>query len=363
MVEAKSTIRVLLAADSAAVRLVLTRALESDPDLSVVATVANGVQAVARLEFTTVDVVVIELEKVASLKVLRRMRSRWPLLPIVLCERIAEGGSTTSMEAFSAGATAYLPRPSPTATVTEALSVCDGLARVVRSLVPFSTVAALRETSPNRPSALDSAAQRRVGPRPEVLAIASSTGGPNALTDLWRKIPQDFPAPIVLVQHMPPVFTGTLARRLTALGGVPVREGLEGEVLVAGEARIAPGGHHMELVRRGTEVRIRLHDGPPEHSCRPAADVLFRSVARVYGASALGVVLTGMGQDGLAGSRALVEAGSSVLAQDEASSIVWGMPGFIAREGVAREVLPLTEIAPAILRAFRVPSTPRTRAA
>jgi two-component system chemotaxis response regulator CheB len=193
-----------------------------------------------------------------------------------------------------------------------------------------------------------------------VVAIASSTGGPNALADIFARLPADFPVPIVLVQHMPPMFTRLLAERLSAQFPIRVHEGASGSVLEPGHAWVAPGDHHMIVVRNALSVRLLLHQDPPENSCRPAADVLLRSVAQAYGAHSLAVVLTGMGQDGLRGCEAIKAAGGQILAQDEATSVVWGMPGYVARAGLAERVLPLSLIADEILR--RVRGTPATSA-
>ena len=360
-------IRVLLADDSVVVRRAITKAIESDPDFEVVATLANGAQALARLEVVAVDAVILDVEmpELDGLATLRRIRAKWPALPVIMCSTLTERGAATTVEALSAGATDYVAKPSSASSYVEALAgLREELLRKLRAVVRPARVSLppARPSTPGTALPLRSPSPQRFGLRPDVLAIACSTGGPNALMELWRGIPRGFPTPIVLVQHMPPVFTRMLAERLTALEGVPVREGAAGEKLVAGEARIAPGGFHMEIDRSGTDVRVQLHEGPPEQSCRPAADVLFRSVARVYGAGSMGLVLTGMGQDALAGSRAIVDAGGFVLAQDEGSSVVWGMPGFVTRAGLARDVLPLSHLAPAITRAFRL-SPHRTQAA
>jgi two-component system chemotaxis response regulator CheB len=190
-------------------------------------------------------------------------------------------------------------------------------------------------------------AARRVG----VLAIGVSTGGPNALAALVPELPAAFPVPIVVVQHMPPMFTKLLAERLASRAQIPVREAQGGETLAPGEMWIAPGDHHMVVVRSGGTVRLALNQDPPENWCRPAVDVLFRSVAEAYRAQALALVLTGMGQDGLLGCQWIKESQGQVLAQDEATSVVWGMPGFVARAGPADRVLPLDRIAGEVVRA------------
>jgi two-component system chemotaxis response regulator CheB len=188
-----------------------------------------------------------------------------------------------------------------------------------------------------------------------VLAIGASTGGPNALAEVFSRLPADLPVPIVLVQHMPPMFTRLLAERLSAQFPIRFHEAGSGSVVEPGHAWVAPGDHHMTVVRDGLHVRLLLHQDPPENSCRPAVDVLLRSVARTFGPESLTVILTGMGQDGLRGCEAVRAAGGQILVQDEATSVVWGMPGFVARAGLADRVLPLPQIADEILRRVRQP--------
>ena len=193
------------------------------------------------------------------------------------------------------------------------------------------------------------AARRRTKPV-EIVAIGVSTGGPNALAEIFQKLPADFPVPIVVVQHMPPLFTKYLAERLDAASPLAVREAEESESIGPGRVWLAPGNFHMALDRSAAGVTVRLHQGPPENSCRPAVDVLFRSVAELYGPAALAVVLTGMGQDGLRGCEAIREAGGWIIAQDEATSVVWGMPGAVAAAGLADQILPLDRIAGELAR-------------
>jgi two-component system chemotaxis response regulator CheB len=205
-----------------------------------------------------------------------------------------------------------------------------------------------------KPTARPSALER--GPV-EVLAIGTSTGGPNALAEILPELPEDFRVPILIVQHMPPLFTAMLAERLHSKSALDVREAKHGDQIKPGQALIAPGDHHMVVRRAGGQDRIELTQDPPENSCRPSVDVLFRSVASTYGAGVLAVVLTGMGSDGLRGCERVHELGGAILAQDEASSVVWGMPGFVARAGLAERVLPLDEIATALVGRVRIQRT------
>jgi two-component system chemotaxis response regulator CheB len=190
----------------------------------------------------------------------------------------------------------------------------------------------------------------RVPGRVEVVVVAASTGGPDALDALLPALPANSPVPVAIVQHRPSVFTQRLAERLAARAAIDVREAVGGAALEAGQAWLAPGDHHLAVARDAGGVRLRTHQGPPENSCRPSADVLFRSVAQTYGAGVLAVVLTGMGQDGLRGCECVRVAGGQILVQDEASSVVWGMPGFVARAGLADQVLPLAQLGAEIVR-------------
>ncbi len=198
--------------------------------------------------------------------------------------------------------------------------------------------------------------RNRIAGRVDVVAIGCSTGGPNALSQLLPALPDGFAVPVLIVQHMPPAFTRFFAQRLSSLCPLPVKEAAGGEALLPGQVWVAPGGFHLEVAADGARQKLRLSQAPPENSCRPSVDVLFRSLAPVFGGRVLAVVLTGMGQDGLRGCELLAAAGAQIVAQDEASSVVWGMPGFVAKAGLAEAVLPLSEIAGRIVErvaAFR----------
>lgn len=197
----------------------------------------------------------------------------------------------------------------------------------------------------------------------DVLAIGASTGGPNALAAVLRELPKNLGVPVLIVQHMPPVFTKLLADRLAATSPLPAEEARDGQELVPDHVYVAPGDHHMTVSRAGPRTTVALNQDPPENSCRPAVDVLFRSVAAAYGARTLAVVLTGMGQDGLVGAETIQQAGGMILVQDEESSVVWGMPGFIARAGLATSVKPLAELPQEILRRLRQPRSGAVSAA
>jgi two-component system chemotaxis response regulator CheB len=275
---------------------------------------------------------------------------------------LTQRGAEATLDALALGATDYFTKPAGEGGLDASLRVIqDQLIPQIKALFAVSRVQPATGASPSAtlgsPSATGSGAglqtpvraARRLGPI-EVVAIGTSTGGPNALAAVFRRLPADFPVPIVVVQHMPPMFTRLLAERLSAEFPVRVHEAESGNVLVPGHAWIAPGDYHMVVAKNGSHVRTQLHQDPPENSCRPAVDVLLRSVAQTYGPTCLAVILTGMGQDGLRGCEAVREAGGQILAQDEASSVVWGMPGSVTRAGLADQVLPLSEIGAEILR-------------
>ncbi len=264
---------------------------------------------------------------------------------------LTERGAVATIEALSRGATDYVAKPANVGSVSAGMqSVKEQLIPKIKALCPRS-----KPTYDFRPKAATTPGSyvRPANYKPhasDIVVIGSSTGGPQALTTVLKMLPADFPVPIVIVQHMPPLFTRNLADRLNKECQVQVRETTSGETLKAGQVLIAPGDFHLELRREGTAVKTVLHQGPPENSCRPAVDVLFRSAAKIYGAGCLGVVLTGMGQDGLRGAENIVQTGGTLLAQDEATSVVWGMPRAVAEAGLAHSILPLPAIAAEINR-------------
>jgi two-component system chemotaxis response regulator CheB len=298
----------------------------------------------------------------------RAIRATGNKVPIIMFSTLTERGAAATLDALAAGASDYVTKPSNTGSMNIAMQrVRDELVPKIKQLTGRALVADSLPVPGQRTSPAAAAPprvapvvplQRRVtAPRSEgpldVVAIGVSTGGPNALADLMPHLPADLPVPIVMVQHMPPLFTRLLAERLDGRCPLRIREGAAGTELHAGEVYIAPGGRHMIVRRDGTRVVLALNDDPPENSCRPAVDVLFRSVVAVYGGHTLGVILTGMGQDGLRGCEYVRDAGGQVVAQDEATSVVWGMPGFVARAGLADRVLPLQAIAGEIVNRVR----------
>jgi two-component system chemotaxis response regulator CheB len=258
---------------------------------------------------------------------------------------LTERGAAATLEALSLGASDYVTKPSNTG------SMAAGVEAVRTELIP-KVKALCRQRIPKIPQTVPRSqpAVRRLKRPIEIVAIGTSTGGPNALAEVLPRLPGNFPVPVVVVQHMPPIFTRFLAERLATLSAIKVAEGQPDNDLSPGYAWIAPGDFHMTVARNGLRSRLALNQGPPEHSCRPAVDVLFRSVASAYRASTLAVVMTGMGADGVDGARVIREAGGEVIVQDEASAVVWGMPGLVHAAGQADGVYPLNQLAGEITR-------------
>lgn len=346
-------IRVLVVDDSAVVRRQVAQWLEAEPGMEIVATARDGGEAIERVGDRNPDIVLLDVEMpgVDGLEALREIRQRAPNLPVVMFSALTPRGGQVTLDALSLGATDYVLKP--TAAGDARVSADEARRQLVEKITRLHdrAVAIPRPPAwtPSAPSGRTPAPQRRV----DVVAIGSSTGGPTVLDTIFRALPKDLSAPILIVQHMPPVFTRSLADRLTRISGYQVEEARDGAVPKAGTAWVAPGGSHLVCARQGTSVVLKTNEDPPENSCRPSVDVLFRSVAAVYGPHALGVVLTGMGQDGAAGARRMADEGATILAQDETSSVVWGMPGAVVAAGAASHVLPADEIAGAIERIVR----------
>jgi two-component system chemotaxis response regulator CheB len=354
-----SKTRVLIVDDAVVVRRLVAHLLSQDPALEVAGTAPNGRIALAKIGQLSPDVVLLDVEmpEMGGLEALAALRKTHPLLPVVMLSRFTQRGAATTLEALALGANDYVTLPEPARGTSAALQELGAqLIPKIKQLGRQARPPANGAGAAPAPAAL---IRPPVDPlfRPraavEVVAVGASTGGPNALAAVLSAFPADFPVPVVVVQHMPPLFTRLLAERLTSLTVLAAREAVAGEALVAGTVWLAPGDYHLVLARDGTAVRLGTHQGPAENSCRPSVDVLLRSAADVYGAGVLAVVLTGMGQDGLRGCERVREAGGQVLAQDQASSVVWGMPGFVARAGLADQVLPLPEVGAEIVRRVR----------
>ena len=341
----REPIGVLICDDSATIRGILSATLGGDPDLKIVGTAVNGEACLATIPTAKPDLVLLDVEMpvMDGITTLREIRRRFGKLPVVMFSSLTERGAKATVDALLAGANDYVAKPAglDAREVADRIRV-DVIGRI-KSLVPRGA-AGPGGRSP-RPTGATAAPPRAVRQdRIQGVVIAVSTGGPTALAEVLPAFVPDARVPTLVVQHMPAFFTAHLAERLAKTAGLPVREATDGEVVRAGEVLLAPGGRHLEIVSDAGQPRVRLTDAPPENSCRPAADVLFRSAVKLWGSGTLGVVLTGMGKDGLAGSREIVAAGGSVIAQDEFSSVVWGMPGEVVRAGLADAVLPLPQV-------------------
>ena len=340
---ARRPIRVLVCDDSVTIRGILATVLDAEPDVEICGTAVNGKACLESLARDLPDLVLLDVEMpvMDGLEALRAIRRLHPKLPVLMFSSLTERGAKATVDALLAGANDYVAKPAglDPAEVKERIRT-DVVGRIRALVTPAAATPAAAATAARTPRPVPGL--RREPVRGVVIAV--STGGPTALADVLASCAATASAPILIAQHMPAFFTAQLAASLTRLCGVAVVEATEGMPLLPGTVVLAPGGRHLEVAGDAASPRARLTDAPPENSCRPAADVLFRSAARVWGGGALGVVLTGMGRDGLAGSRALVEAGGAVLAQDEFTSVVWGMPGEVVRAGLADSVLPVGQI-------------------
>ncbi len=341
-------IRVLVVDDSVVIRRMLTDILSADPSIAVVGASASGAYALAAIPRLEPDLLILDVDipDIGGVGVLAELRRLHPLLPVILLSPLTERAAATTLRALSLGAADCVTRPVLTLEMDAAME------QVAAQLLP-RIVGLCLAALPTQAASGDQL--RLAAPRPAlgpigIVAVSASTGGPSALTALFAGLPADLPVPVVIVQHMPPVYTRLLADRLSVSCPLSFHEAGEGDQLQPGHAWIAPGDRHMRLVRAGDVVRTAIDQGPPENSCRPSVDVLFRSVAATYGAASLAVVLTGVGRDGLRGCEALYRCAAQILVQDRDSAAVWGMPGAVAGAGLAHAVLPLDQIAGEILR-------------
>jgi two-component system chemotaxis response regulator CheB len=358
-----SKIRVLVTDDSVVIRKLVSGVLNSDPAIEVVGTAVNGRASLQKIEQLRPDIVTMDVEmpEVDGIEGVRRIRAAGHKLPIIMFSTLTERGASATLDALAAGASDYVAKPANVGSVGRSIEqVRDSLIPRIKALVPARGLAAAPQPgASSRPVGTGGPATLRPhAPVPagghKLLVIGSSTGGPDAVQRLLTALPP-LPVPVALVQHMPPLFTSQFAQRLDRQTRFDVVEAQHNQVLRPGMVAIAPGDFHLEVVRDARGLVTRLSQGPAENFCRPAVDVLFRSAAAVTGAATLAVVLTGMGSDGCKGAGPIVTAGGSVIAQDQATSVVWGMPGAIAGAGLAEEILPLDEIAAAITRRL-VPS-------
>lgn len=364
--------RVVIIEDSAVIRGMMSRWLSESGEFEVVARYGNGTSALNRISDVQAEVVILDVDAanlngVALLPKLLEKDSTFKVLAVTTSETDKAKGESALM---AAGAAEVVVRPATTRDVTTSKDFRSDFVQTTRCLgvayrndnnEPRSRLRRTPEVSIKvtpgvkdegkigDPDSTGSKNYTLVSPskvKPRILAIGSSTGGPKALYEVLTSMKCKLDVPVVITQHMPPLFTGILAEHLQKASGMVAKEGEHGERVVAGQIYVAPGDHHMVLTGTEVDLKIELNQGPEENFCRPSVDPLFRSVAKIFGASSLCLVLTGMGQDGCNGARDIVTAGGTVLAQDEPTSVVWGMPGAVAKAGQCAEILPLTEIGP-----------------
>jgi two-component system, chemotaxis family, protein-glutamate methylesterase/glutaminase len=349
-----ASIGVLVVDDSVVIRRMLATVLDGDPEIEVVGTASNGRIALEKLAQLRPDILILDVEMpvMDGLATLRALRVTHPTLPVVMFSALTERGAMATLDALAAGATDYVTKPSHAGSVAASidhvrLELIPKIKGLVRAHRGRKTLAAAPRVLPVvRPLRQD---------RVDVIAVGCSTGGPDALTAIVSRLPKDLAVPLVVVQHMPPLFTRLFAERLDRSCPLTVGEAIDGQLVERGHIIVAPGDRHLTLRRQGAEVRVQLSQDPPENFCRPSVDVLFRSAAAVYGAGVLACVLTGMGRDGLNGAELVRAAGGRIVVQDEASSVVWGMPGAVAAAGLANDIVPLVDIADVLQSALRAP--------
>jgi two-component system, chemotaxis family, protein-glutamate methylesterase/glutaminase len=350
-------IRVLVVDDSVVIRSLVRHALEEDPELEVVGVAANGSIALQRIPQLNPDVLTLDIEmpEMNGLETLRRVRQDYPQLRVIMFSTLTERGAAVTLEALTLGADDYVTKGSNEGSLD--LSMAHLREEIIPKIKQFfrrpeQNPAITPTKATELPSALRPSKSYPLftNTRPKVLGIGVSTGGPTALAAVLPQLPPGFPLPVLIVQHMPALFTRLLAERLCSSCHLPVEEASDGQSVAPGKILIAPGGFHLQVELSGAEVRVHLNQSPPQNFCRPAVDALFSSIAEVYGGAVIAMILTGMGHDGLRGSEILKAHGAAILAQDEASSVVWGMPGAVVSSGIADRVLPLDQLVPEILR-------------
>jgi two-component system chemotaxis response regulator CheB len=375
-------IRVMVVDDAVVVRGLLARWIEAETGLRVVASVRSGREAIEQVERTDPDVVILDIDMpdIDGITALPRLIERKPDLVVIMASTLTRRNAEISLRALALGACDYIPKPESTREITTSAEFRRELIDKIRTLGgrrkrrpaechgPAPAVPTVRLMQPHATAGLQHVASPALAPAPEhgglklrplpmtsprVLLVGASTGGPQALNTFISNIQGIIDHhPVLIVQHMPRTFTTILAEHLARASGRPVAEAVDGEPVRAGRIYIAPGGRHMRVVRRNGTVLLALDDGASINFCKPAVDPLFSSAAAAWGNRTLAVVLTGMGSDGACGAGDIVAAGGAVIAQDEATSVVWGMPGAVAHAGLCSAVLPIDQIAPRVMRLF-----------
>ena len=341
-------IRVLIVDDSSVVRRTLKTVLLSDPDFSIVGAGADGKEGIELALKLKPDLVILDVDmpRMNGLEVLAELKKKNPELAIIMFSSLVQKGSVITLDAISLGADDYFCKPS-TGSPEETIELLK------KDLLPRLKAVFKKNQSSSGVIDMPQAAKKILKEHiksvtPKILAIGVSAGGPEALKVLLTALPP-LPVPAVITQHMPAGFTKSLADHLNSQTRHPVTEAVDGDTLVVGKFLLAPGDYHMVIEPCLAGNKVRLNQNPPENYCRPAVDPMLRSVAKIYGASVLTVILTGMGQDGLEGCKAIHKAGGKILVQDQATSVVWGMPGSVYKEGLAEEALSIHDLSSAIM--------------
>ena len=353
-ISAGQKIRVLVVDDSVVIRRLVARAVEEDPAFEVAGVAANGAIALSKIPQVNPDVVTLDIEmpEMDGLEALRRIRKEYPELYVIMFSTLTERAGKFTLEALALGAHDYVTKAANVGSLDKSMeSLRSELLPKIKQFFQFEEQRPRVSDVPRQPPRNGAPLPRpSLSIKRKVIAIGVSTGGPNALAEIMPSFPADLHVPILIVQHMPPLFTRLLAERLASRSRIGVEEASAGMKVEAGKALIAPGGRHMRVTRSGNGVTVTLDEGPPENSCRPAVDVLFRTVGEVYGTATTAVILTGMGQDGLRGMQQLKAKGAYPIAQDKATSVVWGMPGYVVDAGLADVVAPLDTVVPEIMK-------------
>lgn len=342
--QAPQPVRVMVVDDSAIVRGLITRMLKEDQRIDVLASCSNGELAIGMAARKPVDVIILDIEMpvMDGLTALPKLLAACPTAKIIMASTLTQRNAAISMRALQLGATDYVAKPTSDKLGASDAFRRDLIAKVISLAAKRTTFA--QGTSP-RPAASQVQLRAGVVRQPRIIAIGSSTGGPQALLTLLAALPPRVKCPILIAQHMPATFTTVLAQHIARASGRPCAEATDGMEIKPGAIGLAPGDWHMEVVRDGERCITRLNQNPPENFCRPSVEPLFRSVAQHYGAESCAVVLTGMGSDGSTAARVIASKGAPVIAQDEATSVVWGMPGAVANAGICSAILPLPRIA------------------
>lgn len=358
----KNPFQVMVVDDSAVIRGLLSKALEKDSTIEIVASADNGERAVDLMAKGNIEVVVLDIEMpvMDGLTALPKLLEIDPKVKVIMASTLTQANAQISMKALALGATDYIPKPSATREIHSGTGFERELVAKVKALgaayrskpaqAPANKPSKLRDKITASPSLTGTSSGRGITLRKFLprqigaLAIGSSTGGPPALLALLRGLKVGLDLPIFITQHMPPTFTTILAEHINNVSSMECAEAVDGETVVSGRIYIAPGDYHMTVRAANDKKIISLNQMPPINYCRPAVDPMLSSIAQAYGQSALVVILTGMGRDGLEGGQEVVSTGGTVIAQDEATSVVWGMPGAVAEAGICSAVLPLGEI-------------------